>query len=88
MPDNIKPAADFNAAYQAVVTTSGVAIIKRTCALQMPNALCQKEEMIYKRKNPSASFAPYAPLLTAWSEGADNKFQEDFELFPSLPDAL
>lgn len=86
MPDNIKPAADVNAAYQAAVTGSGVAIIKRGC--ELTNAYCQKEEMFYKRKNPSASFAPYAPLLTAWSEGADNKFQEDFELFPSLPDAL
>ena len=45
-------------------------------------------EMYYKRKNPAASFQPYAYLLTAWLQGTDNVPGSDFGLYSSLSDAI
>ena len=83
--DTKKSEAEFNTAFQIGATASGLGIIKRTCTL---GTYCKIAEMIYMRKDPSVSFAPYSCMFTSWEEGSDNVHGTDFELYASTIDAL
>ena len=75
----LRSPVEFNTIYQGVVLASNIAIIKRTC--ESTNAYCQIAEIFYKRFEPEDGFQPYSKLLTAWEEGTDNRFNQDFELY-------
>lgn len=83
--ESVPTEATFNALYDMYSGASNTTVLKRTCTV---SSHCQIDEMFYKRKDPSVSFAPYAKLLSVWEEGSDNRFKVDFGLYSKLSDAI